>query len=68
MSFCLETPKWESWNSQNWDFCNFGGTYIYVQTSDLGEVQSKVVAFVKNFSMVCGIPPARKEIRAIPDP
>jgi hypothetical protein len=25
MSFCPGTPKWESRNSQNWDFCNFGG-------------------------------------------
>jgi hypothetical protein len=25
MSFCLGTPKWESQNSQNRDFCDFGG-------------------------------------------
>jgi hypothetical protein len=25
MSFCLETPKWKSWNSHNWDSCDFGG-------------------------------------------
>jgi len=25
MSFCLRTPKWESQNSQNWDFHNIGG-------------------------------------------
>jgi hypothetical protein len=25
MSFCLETHKWESWNSKNWDSRNFGG-------------------------------------------
>jgi hypothetical protein len=25
MSFCPRTPKLESWNSLNWDFCNFGG-------------------------------------------
>jgi hypothetical protein len=24
MSFCPKTPKWESWNSQNWNFHNFG--------------------------------------------
>jgi len=24
MAFCLGTPKWESRNSQNWDFRNFG--------------------------------------------
>jgi len=26
MSFCSGTPKWESRNSWNWDFCNFRGT------------------------------------------
>jgi hypothetical protein len=25
MSFFLKTPKWESRNSQNWDFCDFEG-------------------------------------------
>jgi hypothetical protein len=25
MTFYLETPKWESWNSQSWDFRDFGG-------------------------------------------
>jgi hypothetical protein len=25
MSFCPVIPKWESWNSQNWDFHDFGG-------------------------------------------
>ncbi len=25
MSFCPRTPKWESWNSQNWNSCNFRG-------------------------------------------
>jgi hypothetical protein len=25
MTFCLKTPKWESQNSQSWDFRNFGG-------------------------------------------
>jgi hypothetical protein len=25
MSFCPMTPKWESRNSQSWDFHNFGG-------------------------------------------
>jgi len=25
MSFCPGTPKWESRNSHNWDFCDFGG-------------------------------------------
>jgi hypothetical protein len=25
MSFCPRIPKWESWNSQSWDFCDFGG-------------------------------------------
>jgi hypothetical protein len=25
MSFCPETPKWESRNFQNWEFCHFGG-------------------------------------------
>ncbi len=25
MTFCPRTPNWESWNSQNWDSCNFGG-------------------------------------------
>jgi len=24
MAFCLKTPKWESRNSQSWDFHNFG--------------------------------------------
>jgi hypothetical protein len=24
MAFCLETPKWEFRNSQNWDSCDFG--------------------------------------------
>jgi hypothetical protein len=24
MSFCLETPRWESWNYQSWDSHNFG--------------------------------------------
>ncbi len=38
MSFCLETPKWESQNSQSWDFHNFGGVYLYVQISDWDEV------------------------------
>jgi hypothetical protein len=27
----------------------------------------KVVALIKSFSMVCGMPPTRKEIEAIPD-
>jgi hypothetical protein len=26
MSFCPGTPKWESRNSQNWDFHDFGGS------------------------------------------
>jgi hypothetical protein len=26
MSFCPRTPKLESQNSWNWDFCNFGGS------------------------------------------
>jgi hypothetical protein len=25
MTFCPWTPKWESQNSQSWDFCDFGG-------------------------------------------
>jgi hypothetical protein len=25
ISFCPETPKWESQNSQSWDSRNFGG-------------------------------------------
>jgi hypothetical protein len=25
MAFCPWTPKWESRNSQSWDFCTFGG-------------------------------------------
>ncbi len=25
MAFCPGIPKWESWNSQSWDSCNFGG-------------------------------------------
>jgi hypothetical protein len=33
-----------------------------VQTFDGDEISSKVVAFVKSFSMVCGTPPAHKEI------
>jgi hypothetical protein len=24
MTFCLEIPKWESWNSQTWNFRDFG--------------------------------------------
>ncbi len=24
MAFCPGTPKWESWNSQNWNFYDFG--------------------------------------------
>jgi hypothetical protein len=30
MSFCPRTPKWESWNSQNWDSRDFGGSYLCV--------------------------------------
>jgi hypothetical protein len=25
MAFCPGTLKWESWNSQSWDSCDFGG-------------------------------------------
>jgi hypothetical protein len=32
MAFCPDTP--ESRNSQNWDFYDFGGPYLCVQTSD----------------------------------
>ncbi len=34
---------------------------------DWGEVQGKVLSFVKTFPTICGMPPSRKEIKAIPD-
>jgi hypothetical protein len=38
-----------------------------MQTSDEGEVWSKVVALIKSFPTVCGMPPTHKGVRAIPD-
>jgi hypothetical protein len=67
MSFCPRTSKLESQNYQNWDFCNFGGLELCVQTFDWSEVQSKVVTLVKIFPMVCGIPLVHKEIKEIPN-
>jgi hypothetical protein len=54
MSFCFETPKWELRNFQNWD-----SHKLFVQTSDWGEVWSKVLALVESFPMVCGMSPSR---------
>jgi hypothetical protein len=34
MSFCLETPKWESQNSHYWVFHNFGGPYVATSLSE----------------------------------
>jgi hypothetical protein len=67
MTFCPRTPKWESQNSQIWEFHDFGGPYICVQTFDWYEVKSKVVVLIKIFPTICGTPPARKEIKAIID-
>jgi hypothetical protein len=38
-----------------------------VQTFDGDEIKKKVVALVKNFSMICHTPLAGKEIGSIPD-
>jgi hypothetical protein len=59
MSFCLETPK--SRSSQSWDSCDFGGPQLFVHTSNWDEVESKVVAFIERFPMVCGTPLEHKE-------
>ncbi len=67
MSFCPRTPKWEYRNSQNWDFRDFGGSQLCVQTSNWGKVWSKVVAFFKSFLTVCSMPPEHRKFRAIPN-
>ncbi len=36
MAFCLGTPKWESWNSHNYDYRNFGGPITLRTTFWLG--------------------------------
>jgi hypothetical protein len=38
-----------------------------MQTSDWGEVSSKIVSLVEIFPMNCGTPPARKKIKEILD-
>jgi hypothetical protein len=52
--FVPRLSSWESRNSQNWDFRNFGGPQLLVQTFNWGEVSSKVVALIKSFAMICG--------------
>ncbi len=38
MIFCPEILKWESQNSHSWDFGDFGGAQLRMQTSDCNEV------------------------------
>jgi hypothetical protein len=67
MAFCFETPRWESRNSQNWDSMTLGPHNFVCRPPIEMTFESKVVALVESFSMVCCMPPARKEIGLILD-
>jgi len=53
MTFCLETPKWESQNSQSWDFRNFGAHNFVCRPSIEMKFKAKIVALVESFPTVC---------------
>jgi hypothetical protein len=67
MSFCLGTFKLEVSK-----FFKFGLSWLWRPILFFSNLRlrwglSKVVAFVKNFPVICGTPPSHKQIRAIFD-
>jgi hypothetical protein len=62
MSFCLETLKCESWNSQSWESRDFRGPQLCVHASNWDEVYSKVIALIESLPTVCHTLTSTQEI------